>query len=98
MMREQEPGAEDNHSAIRVAHLTRAIFRQHGYGGLERSASALTSHLLRRGVAVMLFTQAWRGVRDHGPGIGDQTVDQELRITHYALADLQVVTIPYSVL
>lgn len=35
----------------------RAVFPQHGYGGLERSASAHIKHLLHRGIDIVLFTQ-----------------------------------------
>lgn len=44
---------------MRVAHCVRAIFPQHGYGGLERASSALTRNLLVRGVDVSLFTRAF---------------------------------------
>jgi glycosyltransferase involved in cell wall biosynthesis len=37
----------------------RAVFPQHGYGGLERAATALTRNLLQRGVDVDLFTRAF---------------------------------------
>jgi glycosyltransferase involved in cell wall biosynthesis len=40
-----------------VAYCTRAIFPQHGYGGLERSSTGLMQHLLARGVDVALFTR-----------------------------------------
>ncbi|HET6313250.1 MAG TPA: hypothetical protein VFH60_05395, partial [Chloroflexia bacterium] len=43
---------------MRVANCVRAIFPQHGYGGLERAATALTRNLLLRGVDVDLFTRA----------------------------------------
>ncbi len=43
---------------MRLAHCTRAVFPQHGFGGLERAGTALTRHLLRRGVDVALFTRA----------------------------------------
>lgn len=43
---------------MRLAYCVRAIFPQHGYGGLERSASALMLHLLRRGVDIALYTRA----------------------------------------
>ena len=42
---------------MRIAHCVRAVFPQHGYGGLERAATALTNHLLERGVDVVLFTR-----------------------------------------
>jgi glycogen synthase len=42
---------------MRVAYCVRAIFPQHGYGGLERSASGLLRALLAEGVDVALFTQ-----------------------------------------
>ncbi|MFL5733634.1 MAG: glycosyltransferase family 4 protein [Chloroflexia bacterium] len=59
---------------MRIAHCVRAVFPQHGYGGLERAAAALTRHLLERGVDVVLFTRpmppgqpfatspAWKGL------------------------------------
>jgi hypothetical protein len=50
---------------LRVAHLVRAIFPQHGYGGMERAATALTDHMLRAGADVTLFTRTW-------PGLGDR--------------------------
>lgn len=43
---------------MRVANCVRAIFPQHGYGGLERAATALTHNLLQHGVDVDLFTRA----------------------------------------
>src|SRR5438093_7096030 len=42
---------------MRIAHCVRAVFPQHGYGGLERAATALTRHLLERSVDVVLFTR-----------------------------------------
>lgn len=42
---------------MRLAHLVRAVFPQHGYGGLERAGAALTRHLLMQGVDVALFTR-----------------------------------------
>jgi glycogen synthase len=42
---------------VNLAHCTRAIFPQHGYGGLERAGAALTRHLLKRGIDVALFTR-----------------------------------------
>lgn len=42
---------------MRLAQCVRAVFPQHGFGGLERSGSALTRHLLQRGVDVALFTR-----------------------------------------
>lgn len=42
---------------MRLAHCVRAVFPQHGYGGLERAGAALTRHLLRREVDVALFTR-----------------------------------------
>jgi glycogen(starch) synthase len=42
---------------LRLAHCVRAVFPQHGYGGLERAGAALTRHLLKRGVDVALFTR-----------------------------------------
>lgn len=46
---------------MRVANCVRAIFPQHGYGGLERAASALTRNLLLRGVDIDVFTRALPG-------------------------------------
>jgi glycosyltransferase involved in cell wall biosynthesis len=46
-------------SSLGVAHLVRAVFPQHGYGGMERSATALTRQLLRNGLDVTLFTRPW---------------------------------------
>lgn len=43
---------------MRVANCVRAIFPQHGYGGLERAATALTRNLLLRSVDVDLYTRA----------------------------------------
>ncbi|HKP51549.1 MAG TPA: glycosyltransferase family 4 protein [Chloroflexia bacterium] len=40
-----------------MAFCVRALFPQHGYGGLERAASAQVRHLLARGVDVSLYTQ-----------------------------------------
>ncbi|HYO49126.1 MAG TPA: glycosyltransferase family 4 protein [Chloroflexia bacterium] len=42
---------------MRLAYCVRAIFPQHGYGGLERSSSALLRHLLAQGADVTLFTR-----------------------------------------
>ena len=42
---------------FRLAFCARAIFPQHGFGGLERAASAQVRHLLARGVDVALYTQ-----------------------------------------
>src|SRR5438132_325941 len=42
---------------MKLAYCVRAIFPQHGYGGLERSATALVQHLLRLGVGIALFTR-----------------------------------------
>jgi glycogen synthase len=42
---------------MRLAYCVRAIFPQHGYGGLERSASGLLRHLLLRGLDVALYTR-----------------------------------------
>jgi glycogen(starch) synthase len=46
---------------LRLAFCVRAIFPQHGYGGLERAATAQVRHLLARGVDVALFTQPLPG-------------------------------------
>ncbi len=43
---------------MKIAHCVRAVFPQHGYGGLERAGAALTRHLLTRDVDVALFTRA----------------------------------------
>jgi glycogen(starch) synthase len=42
---------------MRLAYCVRAIFPQHGYGGLERSSSALLKQLLAHGADVTLFTR-----------------------------------------
>lgn len=42
---------------LKLAFCVRAIFPQHGFGGLERAATAQVRHLLARGVDVALFTQ-----------------------------------------
>ncbi len=42
---------------MRLAYCVRAIFPQHGYGGLERAASGLLRHLLLRGLDVALYTR-----------------------------------------
>jgi glycogen(starch) synthase len=42
---------------LRLAFCVRAIFPQHGFGGLERAASAQVRHILARGVDVDLYTQ-----------------------------------------
>lgn len=40
-----------------IAFCVRALFPQHGFGGLERAASGQVRHLLARGVDIALFTQ-----------------------------------------
>ncbi len=70
---------------LRVAHLVRAIFPQHGYGGMERAATALTDHMLRAGSDVTLFTRTW-------PGMGER-----LALGPRGQA-ARVVGVPYSVL
>jgi glycogen(starch) synthase len=42
---------------MRLAYCTRAVFPQHGYGGLERAATELMQHLRLQGVDVALFTR-----------------------------------------
>jgi glycosyltransferase involved in cell wall biosynthesis len=42
---------------MRLAYCVRAIFPQHGFGGLERSATGLLRYLLLRGLDVALYTQ-----------------------------------------
>src|SRR5687768_5240318 len=42
---------------MRLAFCVRAIYPQHGYGGLERAATAQVRHLLLQGVDVALYTQ-----------------------------------------
>jgi glycogen synthase len=42
---------------VNLAFCVRALYPQHGYGGLERAATAQVQHLLRLGTAVTLFTQ-----------------------------------------
>ncbi|HEX8231046.1 MAG TPA: glycosyltransferase family 4 protein [Chloroflexia bacterium] len=44
---------------MRVANCVRAVFPQHGYGGLERAATALTRNMLQRGVDLDLYTRAF---------------------------------------
>ncbi len=43
---------------MRLAYCVRAIYPQHGYGGLERSSTSLSRHLLSRGVDIALYTRA----------------------------------------
>lgn len=43
---------------MRLAYCVRAIYPQHGYGGLERSATSLYRHLLAAGTDIALFTRA----------------------------------------
>lgn len=43
---------------MRLAYCIRAIYPQHGYGGLERSATSLLRHLLAQGTDIALFTRA----------------------------------------
>ncbi len=43
--------------SLNLAFCVRAIFPQHGFGGLERASSAQVRHLLMRGVDVSLLTQ-----------------------------------------
>lgn len=42
---------------MKIAYGVRAIFPQHGFGGLERASFALVRHLLAQSVDVALFTQ-----------------------------------------
>ncbi|HUP28246.1 MAG TPA: glycosyltransferase family 4 protein, partial [Chloroflexia bacterium] len=42
---------------MRLAYCLRAVFPQHGYGGLERSGTDLMRHLLMQGVDIDLFTR-----------------------------------------
>jgi len=42
---------------MKLAYCVRAIFPQHGFGGLERAGVALMRHLLVEGVDIGLFTQ-----------------------------------------
>ncbi len=72
-------------SVLRIAHLVRAVFPQHGYGGMERSATALTRQLLRNGLDVTLFTQPWP------PGATPPEAEP-------GGGHLRVVPIPYSTL
>jgi len=82
----REPSVLSPQSSVpRVAHLVRAVFPQHGYGGMERSATALTRQLLRNGLDVTLFTRPWPPGAEppaDAPGGGH----------------LRVVPIPYSAL
>jgi glycogen(starch) synthase len=43
---------------MRLAYCVRAIYPQHGYGGLERSSTSLFRHLLAEGTDIALFTRA----------------------------------------
>ncbi len=73
------------HRSLLIAHLVRAVFPQHGYGGMERSATALTRQLLRNGLDVTLFTRPWPPGTD--PPVGER-----------GGGHLRVVPIPYSAL
>src|SRR5688500_2556653 len=42
---------------MRAAYCIRALFPQHGYGGLERAGTELMQHLLLSGVDIALFTR-----------------------------------------
>ena len=42
---------------MRLAFCVRAIFPQHGYGGLERAATGLLRHLVLRGTDLTLYTR-----------------------------------------
>jgi hypothetical protein len=42
---------------VRLAYCVRAIFPQHGYGGLERAAVGLMRHLLLDGTDIELYTR-----------------------------------------
>lgn len=42
---------------LRIAHLARAVYPDHGAGGLEQHVFQLTRHLLRLGVNVAMYTQ-----------------------------------------
>ncbi|MGI8586407.1 MAG: glycosyltransferase family 4 protein [Chloroflexia bacterium] len=76
--------------AVQVAHLVRAVFPEHGYGGLERAASALTTELRRQGADVTLFSR----VRSAECGVRSAGYDD----TQHATRDTQYVGVPYSVL
>ena len=68
---------------MRLAYCVRAIYPQHGYGGLERSATSLLEHLLLEGVDIALFTRALQ------PG-------QPLRTPEQATGRLTVHGVPYG--
>ncbi len=68
---------------MRLAYCMRAIYPQHGYGGLERSATSLMEHLLLEGVDIALFTRALP------PG-------QPLHIPDQAAGRLTVHAVPYG--
>ena len=68
---------------MRLAYCVRAIYPQHGYGGLERSATSLMEHLLHEGVDIALFTRALP------PG-------QPLRTPDHAAGRLTVHAVPYG--
>lgn len=68
---------------MRLAYCVRAIYPQHGYGGLERSATSLLEHLLSEGVDIALLTRALP------PG-------QPLRTPEKASGRLTVHAVPYG--
>ena len=68
---------------MRLAYCVRAIYPQHGYGGLERSATSLMEHLLLEGVDIALYTRALP------PG-------QPLRTPERAAGRLTVHAVPYG--
>lgn len=55
---------------MRLAYCTRAVFPQHGYGGLERSSTGLMQHLLAQDVDVALFTRPLPPGQPVEPGPG----------------------------
>src|SRR6478752_6859879 len=80
------------HRSLLIAHLVRAIFPQHGYGGMERSATALTRQLLLNGLTVTLFTQPWRGM---GREVTFPSEDLKPQTSNLKA---RLVPVPYSVL
>ncbi len=57
-------------TGLRLAYCVRAIFPQHGYGGLERAGTDLMRHLLLAGADVALFTRPFPGAGPIAPPEG----------------------------
>jgi glycosyltransferase involved in cell wall biosynthesis len=57
-------------TALKLAYCVRAIFPQHGYGGLERAGTDLMRHLLLAGADVALFTRPFPGAGPIAPPEG----------------------------